>query len=462
MPGLHFEMMERVDQGPRVLEKDFDRSISPKVKELAEKYSIKYEADEMIPDDDAMADRLFAAGMEFAVDLGLYVLDTQKVVHFSELEILRYLENYRTPQVLGYGKDQVVLNPRRPESDVPPLVIGGAAGSSMTEGEAYTKHMMNFAMEPTVDLIANGNPQYVEGREIRPYSPLEVHGAIQEVAWIREAIRRTGRPGMPMFVAPGCAASAPPAVAIIDEERGLRKGDFMYAALLTEMKSDYDRLIRAVSAVENGINVATLTAPMIGGWAGGPEGATICGAAEVILGAISHSSTIVVLHPVHISLKNGATTHRQTLWIESIVGQAVSRNSTFPIGQNVFLDARAGTYEVLWEAAANAIVAVSSGQHTGPGPSGITGGDDVDMISGVELRMLGEVSRAVTGMTRKQSNEIALKCLAKYEPTLGNPPKGKRMQDLYNFEKLTPNDEWLDMFEKVKLQLREWGVPFRY
>lgn len=461
MPGLHFDMMERVDQGPRVREDEFDKSIFPKVKELAEKYEIKYDPAHPIPDDDAMADRLFEAGMKFAVDMGLWVLDTQKVARFTEAEIWRYLDNYHTPLTFGYGKDQVTLYPRKPESDVPALVIGGAAGSSMTEGEVYVKHMMNFALEPTVDMIANGNPEFIEGREIRPYSPLEVHGAIQEVGWIREAIRRVGRPGMPIFAAPGCAASAPPAVAIINEERGLRKGDFMYAALLTELKSDYDRLIRAVAAIENGVHVATLLAPMIGGWAGPPEGAAICGVAESLLAAVCHSSTIVVHHPVHMSLKNGATTHRQTLWVESVVGQAFARNTVFPIGQNVFLDARAGTYEVLWEAAANAIVAVSSGQHTGPGPSGITGGDDVDMISGVEVRMLGETSRAVTGMSRKQANEIACYCLDKYEPTLGNPPKGKRMQDLYDFDRLKPEDEWMQMFESVKTELKQRGIPFR-
>ena len=331
MPGLHFEMMERVSQGPRVREEEFDKSIFPCVKELAKKYDIKYDPANPILDDDAMADRLFAAGMEYAVEKGLWVLDTQKVVKFTEAEIWRYLDNFHTPLTFGYGKDQVTLYPRKPESDVRPLVIGGGAGSSMTEGEIYVKHMMNFALEPTNDMVANGNPAWIEGREIRPFSPNEAHGAIQEVGWIREAIRRAGRPGMPLFVAPGCAASAPPAVAIINEERGLRKGDFMYAALLTELKSDYDRLIRAVAAVENGINVATLLAPMVGGWAGSPEGAAICGTAETLLGAISHSSTIVVNHPVHMSLKNGATTHRTTLWIESIVGQAFSRNTRFPI-----------------------------------------------------------------------------------------------------------------------------------
>ena len=157
MPGLHFEMMERVDQGPRVHEKDFDMAIFPKVKQLADKYEIEFNPAHIIPDEDAMADRLFAAGMELAVDMGLWVLDTEKVVHFTEPEIWRCLENYHSPLVLGYGKDQVILQPRKPESNVRALVIGGAAGSSITEGEVYTKHMMNFALEPTNDMIVNGD-----------------------------------------------------------------------------------------------------------------------------------------------------------------------------------------------------------------------------------------------------------------------------------------------------------------
>jgi hypothetical protein len=462
MPGLFFDTLDRADQGRRLKEEDFDLAIFSKAQELIEKFDIRYDPEFVVPDDDEMADRLFTAAMEFAVETGLFVLDTKKVVKFSEAEIWRRLENYHTPITFGYGKDQVTMVPRKPGGDERPLVIVGAAGSSMTEGETYVKHMMNFAMEPTVDMVANGNPATIEGREVRPFSPLEVHGAIQEVSWIREAIRRSGRPGMPMFIAPGCAASAPPVVAVIDEERGVRRGDFLYASILTEMKTDYDRLIRAVAAIENGVHVATLLAPMIGGWSGKAEGAAIVGTAACLLAAVAYDATIVVYHPVHMSLKNGATTHRETLWIQSISGQAMARNTTFPLGQNVFLDARAGTYETLYEAAANAIVAVSSGQHTGPGPSGVTGGDDVDMLTGLEGRMLGEVSRAVTGMSRIQANEITLKCLGKYESTLGNPPKGKRLQELYDIEKLIPKDEWKEIFKEVKAELNTLGVPFKY
>lgn len=461
MPGLFFDTMDRVNMGPRVHEEEFDTAILPRVRELAAKYEIKYDPAHPVPDDDGMADRLLQAAMEFAAETGLWVLDTQKVMKFSQAEIWSRLDNLHTPLWFGYGKDQVCLLPRKPESTVRPLVIGGAAGSSISEGEVYVKHMMGYALEPTIDMLSNGNPAYIEGREIRPFSPIETHGAIQEVGWMREAIRRAGRPGMPLFCAPGTSATAPPAIAVINEERGVRKGDFLYAALLTEMKTDYDRLIRAVAAIENGVHVATLLAPMIGGWAGPPEGAAIVGTAACLMAAIAYYATLVVYHPVHMSIKNGATTHRQTLWVESISGQALSRNTVFPLGQNVFLDARAGTRQILYEAAANAIVAVSSGQHTGPGPSGVTGGDDIDMITAIEARMMGEVSRAVTGMSRHQSNEIVLRCLEKYEPTLGTPPRGKRMQELYDFEQFKPKDEWLALFEEVRAELRQWGVPLR-
>jgi methylamine--corrinoid protein Co-methyltransferase len=462
MAGLLFETLDRSNIGKRISEEDFDMAIMPFVKRLAGKYEIKYNPSHPISDDDAMADRLFTAALEFAVETGIYVIDTGKVIKFTEAEIWRCLMNLHTPLMFGSGRDQVLLKHRKPESDVAPLVIGGPAGSSISEGEIYVKHMMAFAMEPTIDMLSNGNPTLIEGREIRSASPLEVHGAIQEVGWIREAIRRVGRPGLPLFVAPGCSSDASAAIAVVNEERGLRRGDLLYAAMLTEMKTDYDRLSRAVVAIENGLHVITLLAPMIGGWAGGVEGAVIVGTAACLLAAVAYNATIVVYHPVHMNLKNGATTHRETLWIESITGQALARNTIFPLGQNVFLDARSGTYETFYEAAANAIVAVSSGQHTGPGPSGVVGGDDVDMITGLEVRMMGEVSKSATGMSRKLANEIVLQCLEKYEPTLGSPPRGKRFQDLYDIKRLKPTDEWQAMFEAVKIQLKEWGVPFRY
>jgi methylamine---corrinoid protein Co-methyltransferase len=462
MPGLFFDTMVRMHEGPRVKEKEFDLEVSRLSKELVEKYDIRYDPENVVVNDDAMADRLFAGAMEFAVKTGLWCLDTSRVVRFSEAEILEFHTNYHSPIWIGHGKDQVLLQHRLPESTTRPLVLGGGAGSEMTSGEMYVKHCMNFALEPTADTISQGTPHSIEGMMIRPGSPIEIHGVINEVGWIRDALRRSGRPGMPLVVGPGCATTAAAGIAAMNEERGIRKNDFIIATMLTEMKTEYDPLARAVAFVENGLNVIALYAPMVGGWAGGPEGAALVGTATCLLAGPAYAATMTIHHPVHMNLKSGATTRPETLYIESISGQAMSRNTRFPMGQNNFFDARPGTKECLYEAAANAIVAVTSGQHVGPGPSGVIGGEDQDFITGIEQRMMGEVTRAVTGMSRKEGNEIVKMCMAKYMPTSGKQSRGKKMPELYDVEKSKPLAEWLGMFEEVKKEVRGWGVPFLY
>ena len=85
MPGLHFEMIERVDQGPRVREEEFDKTIFPRMKELAEKYEIKYDAAHPIPSDDGMADRLFAASLIIIYSFIVGILTLSETVSRTRL-----------------------------------------------------------------------------------------------------------------------------------------------------------------------------------------------------------------------------------------------------------------------------------------------------------------------------------------------------------------------------------------
>ena len=55
-------VLDKAENGPVVAEKDWDRQyITKKVKELIKKYDISWDAGTMVPDDDALADRLFEA-----------------------------------------------------------------------------------------------------------------------------------------------------------------------------------------------------------------------------------------------------------------------------------------------------------------------------------------------------------------------------------------------------------------
>jgi len=242
----------------------------------------------------------------------------------------------------------------------------------------------------------------------------------------------------------------------------VKEEDFDRSILLTQCKVDYDRLNRAVAALENGIFINVLFSAILGGWAGPPEGAAIISVTESLLSVVALSGTNVTYHPIHMKFKNGATSGRETLWMESVLGQAMSRNTDFPVFMDVFNDARAGTVESLYQAAGNAVVAVSCGGHVGPGPSGTVGGEDVDCVSPLEARMMGETSRAAVGLSLKQANEIANYCLSKYEQTLGNPPKGPRFQEMYDIDTLKPKEEYIMMFESVKEDLKAHGLAFRY
>ena len=55
-------VLDRMDNGPVMEEKDFDKLISKTVRGLIKKYSLQYDRNEAIITDDALADRFFEAG----------------------------------------------------------------------------------------------------------------------------------------------------------------------------------------------------------------------------------------------------------------------------------------------------------------------------------------------------------------------------------------------------------------
>jgi hypothetical protein len=69
--------------GPVVKAQDFDLGFSFKVRELVEEYGIEYDAEQLVVDD-AMADAVFEAGVELLAEIGLYQMNTQRVIQYRE------------------------------------------------------------------------------------------------------------------------------------------------------------------------------------------------------------------------------------------------------------------------------------------------------------------------------------------------------------------------------------------
>ena len=72
-------VLDKAENGPVLEEKDWDlKYIHQAIKGLIEKYDIKWDAGTMVPSDDALADRLWEAGMELARETGVYCLETKR------------------------------------------------------------------------------------------------------------------------------------------------------------------------------------------------------------------------------------------------------------------------------------------------------------------------------------------------------------------------------------------------
>jgi methylamine--corrinoid protein Co-methyltransferase len=84
-----FESYDRARSGPRVDEKDWDRKITfQTAHKLKEKYKLKFDRSVIIPTDTDMIDRLYQAGLEMLVEMGIYCMDTGRVIKYTEEEVL--------------------------------------------------------------------------------------------------------------------------------------------------------------------------------------------------------------------------------------------------------------------------------------------------------------------------------------------------------------------------------------
>ncbi|MCS6908159.1 MAG: monomethylamine:corrinoid methyltransferase, partial [Anaerolineales bacterium] len=110
-----FEVIRRALTGPYHTEEEFDLEILvPKLKEVVQKYDIRYDAQTPIPSDDSLADRVFEAALEFYAAVGTYCVDTGRVIRFTREEIVEGLKDAPAASVFGEGRDAKVMVGRKP------------------------------------------------------------------------------------------------------------------------------------------------------------------------------------------------------------------------------------------------------------------------------------------------------------------------------------------------------------
>ncbi|MCP4154258.1 MAG: monomethylamine:corrinoid methyltransferase, partial [bacterium] len=188
-----YEVFYRFLEGPHISEMDYDLDFDQKLRDTVTKYGIKYDPENPIPQDDQMADNVFAAGLEFYEKIGTYCIDTLRVATFTKREILEALAEAPSEPVFGKDKDAKKLTARPPESDLPPWFFIGAAGAAVTDERVLAAIVEEYGHVPYGNSITTPSITRINGRPIVAKTPLEVLGAIRTVEVSKAALRKVGR-----------------------------------------------------------------------------------------------------------------------------------------------------------------------------------------------------------------------------------------------------------------------------
>jgi methylamine--corrinoid protein Co-methyltransferase len=450
-----FETLRRADNGPYVKESDFDMKLFKTTSELVRQFGLKFNKDQVVTDDDKMADSLFQAGLGLAQAMGMLCVDTSRVIEFSKDELRLALKTAAQEMTLGLGKDARILRARRLGDGYPMTVCGGCPGTPLSE-ELFLPVMMSYAREPLLDILIPGSLTVIEGMEVKTGGPLEIRACRQEMIWTREALERAGRPGMHIYAAGESSATELGTLAICNE-RYMRTSDSHMIPVLSELKTDYKRLSRVMAGYEYPAFTTSLVNPIIGGFGGGPEGAAIVLAAGIMLSTAAYRVDMHCLHPIHNKYVSVST--REALWINSIVGRAFARNAPLALLADAWTTAGAGTEEILYETAALAIAQETSALHTDS--LGATNGVYPN-CSGLEARFFAEVVHATfqQNLSAERANELVLKLFEKYKHGFENPNLGLAFPQVYDTKTITPKPEWLAIYHRVKDQVSNMGLEF--
>ena len=449
------DVLDRTESGQLVEESNWDMRLVPnEVAKLLAEHQIKIgpTSESIVLADDALADRLFAAGLGLAERLGAYCVSTNRRVRFTRAEILAALDVAPTEVTIGEGNDRHTERKRRPEDTAFVTIKGGGVGTPVPE-DLYLAVTQSYAQEPLVDAVINCTLESVYGREIRSRSPWEVLVGWHEAELSKAACKRAGRPGLAL----GCVENAVSDISELSASSygGFSPNDWHHVAMISEFKTDYMALSKLTHAVRTGSIIHAFYNTIYGGSCGGKEGMALAIVGGCILLQMLYMTNTHSVSPAHPFFDNDTTP--EIMQAISLAQQALARNSRLLTDVVITPVGGPGTKTLLYECAAMAIMATASGACGLIGPrsgAGIHSGH----VSGLEARFTAEVARAAAGMSRRDADVLVRKLVARYQPELNQRPVGQSFTEVYDPIRVQPRPAWLETYEQVKSELRDMGL----
>lgn len=458
MTSFH-EILLRSKEGPLVEEKEFDMSLFKKTQELQKKYDIRYDPEKPLDLDGTTADRLFQAGVELYLDQGTYCSTTHRVIRVSEEELFDAIAACPEEIELGEGDDRVRMVHREVEGDQPTIVVAGIQTTPFSDEQMMFTIYQGCAGDACVDGIWGGILLKIDGRyEVVAGTPSEIYQYRKTVEVLRKAVAAAGRPGMiTINNAPTCSAT----IAMFDEQRGLRRSDYMESTGMSEMKVAYDDLNRSAFALTHGVPIHGTHSSVIGGFSGNPEGAAITAVAASFGLVCVHRAVCFRCGTVDARIKSRVT--RKQLWVAGTAIQGLNRNTRLIVDGTIgdHPAAGPGTKQYLYESAAGHIVSTVMGAHSTEGTRKFVVGNTCNYGTPLESRWMGEVCKAAVGMDRRTADRIVRYLLDKYENSLTDAPAGEIYEKLYDMKTNEPIPHYQKLYDEVKKELKELDLDLQ-
>lgn len=448
------EIAERTQTGEKIEDKKWDKSFYETISALVKKYGIAIPREHrFINKDDDIVERAYEAAIEFLETMGIYCLTTKRRVALTRQEILTAIREAPTEILMGCDRDRRIWKQRKIEGREKLNVCPGHH-TPFSEDLAGLV-VSNFAQIPRTDFIEGFNFTHVDGREIVG-APMEVYASRRQINWMREGVRKAGRPGLAVVYYP-INTRAEDLIGIMDPEQGLRRTDGILLSLLPDLKMEQDMLSAAIVYEEYGSFKLSGSFAIIGGFCGGADGAIIEGIAKPIAAMIGYRDYINYTGVEHVHMLNG----RQILiphvnWARSVVNQALNRFTHTICMRWVIPTSGPGTDLCLWEGAMQAIEAPINGMNLyAPRHCRTTVNHGQTPL---EAEWMIEVSDAVIeqGFDREAGNDLLGRIAARFENQ--KPAEGYDIGDCYDLVHHQPKEAYRQSYNRVKAELLEMGL----
>jgi len=275
------EIATRAYSGPRMTEKEWNLGMFAKMQQLVKEHKLAHSGPELYFEvEENYVDAAWKAAVRFLVEQGVYCITTNRVIKLTEEEVLEAARAAPGEIVIGEGRDARTIRKRDIKDRRQVNVISG--GHSPWPQNLASMVQTSFARVNRGDMIEGFNLAQVDDREVHGL-PMAVYAAKREMAVMRDALRKAGRPGMAITFYP-ILTSAGPMIAPMDPDAGLRRTDGILLSILPDLKVEADYIAAAIAYEEyGGYKVNGGCFSVVGGFCGGVEGAII----EVIAKALA-------------------------------------------------------------------------------------------------------------------------------------------------------------------------------